>query len=186
MRLFPSIVLAVLLLGSPALAELTSYEQRTLAECAARLGVSPEPDPEPDGKLIERIDIVVLDVFDEHDPVPDFFNVFHAMSRKVVIGNELLFHEGERYVRARVDESARNLRTLQQQLSLVLAVPSSFGPTIGATLAKRTVPAGSPGRTPVASAGLRSPGVACSDPSHICRKPHVPPVQTTPLPSVTR
>jgi hypothetical protein len=123
MRLFPSIVLAVLLLGSPAFAELTSYEQRTLAECAARLGASPDPDPQPDGKLIERIDIVVLDVFDEHDPVPDFFNVFHAMSRKAVIANELLFREGERYVRARVDESARNLRTLQQQLSLVLAVP---------------------------------------------------------------
>ncbi len=123
MRLSSSIVLAVLLLGSPALAQLTSYEQRTLAECAARLGVSPELDPAPEGKRIERIDIVVLDVFDEHDPVPDFFNVFHAMSRKVVIGNELLFHEGERYVGARVEESARNLRTLEQQLSLVLAVP---------------------------------------------------------------
>jgi hypothetical protein len=126
MRLVPSIVLAVLLLGSVAAAEpagLTPFEDRTLAECAARLGVSPDPDPAPEGKLIEQIDIVVLDVFDEHDPVPDFVNIFHAMSRKTVIRHELLFREGQKYVGARVDESARNLRTLEQQLSLVLAVP---------------------------------------------------------------
>jgi hypothetical protein len=126
MRLVPSIVLAVLLLGSAAAAEpavLTPFEQRTLAECAARLRVSPEPDPAPEGKLIEHVDIVVLDVFDEHDPVPDFVNIFHTMSRKSVIRHELLFREGQKYVGARVDESARNLRSLQQQLSLVLAVP---------------------------------------------------------------
>src|SRR5687767_5244721 len=126
MRLVPSIVLAVLLLGSAAAAEpavLTPFEQRTLTECAARLEVSPEPDPAPEGKVIERVDIVVLDVFDEHDPVPDFVNIFHAMSRKSVIRHELLFREGQKYVGARVDESARNLRSLDQQLSLVLAVP---------------------------------------------------------------
>src|SRR5687768_17605964 len=121
MRLVPSIVFFVLLLGSVALAEpagLTPFEARTLAECAARLGLSPERDPAPEGKLIEQIDIVVLDVFDEHDPVPDFVNVFHTMSRKSVIRHELLFREGQKYVAARVNETARNLRTLEQQLSL--------------------------------------------------------------------
>ena len=106
-----SLALAVLLLGSAAAAapsaKLTPFEQQTLEECAARLGVSPAVDTEAEGKRIERIDIVVLDVFDEHDPVPDFVNVFHTMSRKSVIERELLFRAGQRYVGARVDESAR-------------------------------------------------------------------------------
>ncbi len=126
MRLAASLAVAVLLLGSvagAAPAGLTPFEARTLSECAARLGLDPEPDPAPEGKLIERIDIVVLDVFDEHDPVPDFVNIFHTMSRTTVIRHELLFREGQRYVGARVNESARNLRSLEQQLSLVLAVP---------------------------------------------------------------
>jgi hypothetical protein len=126
MRLAPGIALAAFLCGSRVLAappELTAFERRTLDECAHTLGVSSEVVPEPDGKLIERVDVVVLDVFDEHDPVPDFFNVFHTMSRKGVIRNELLFHEGQRYVSTRVDESARNLRLLEQQLSLVLVLP---------------------------------------------------------------
>jgi outer membrane protein assembly factor BamA len=126
MRVAPSVLLAVLLLGSVAIAKpdgLTDFERQTLAECAARVGADPDIVQSPEGKRIERIDIVVLDVFDKHDPVPDFFNVFHTMTRKSVIEHELLFHEGERYSAARVDESARNLRLLEQQLSLVLAVP---------------------------------------------------------------
>src|SRR6185503_10552804 len=78
---------------------------------------------DPAGKVIERVDVVVLDVFDEHDPIPDFFNVFHTMSRQGVIRHELLFSEGQRYDSARVDESARNLRLLAAQLGLVIVVP---------------------------------------------------------------
>jgi hypothetical protein len=126
MRVAWGLALAVLLLGSVAAAEpaeLTEFERQTLDECASKLGVSPAIDPTPEGKPIERIDIVVLDVFDEHDPVPDFVDVFHTTTRKVVIRNELLFREGQRYSSARALESARNLRLLEQQLSLVMVVP---------------------------------------------------------------
>jgi len=126
MRLALGVALALLLLGSTAAAEpgaLTAFERQTFEECAARLGVLPDIEASPEGKRIERIDIVVLDVFDEHDPVPDFLNVFHTMTQKQVIRRELLFHEGRPYVAARVEESARNLRQLSAQLSLVLALP---------------------------------------------------------------
>jgi outer membrane protein assembly factor BamA len=126
MRLALSLALAVLLVGSIASAEpakLTEFERQTLVEQAAQLGLPTEIDPNPEGKRIESVDIVVLDVFDEHDPVPDFVNIFHTRTRPSVVDRELLFRRGEPYVGARVDESARNLRLLVQQLSLVIIVP---------------------------------------------------------------
>jgi hypothetical protein len=81
-----------------------------------------EIDPAPEGKRISRIEIVRLEVFDEHDPIPDFFNVFHTTSRERVIRRELLFHTGERWDQHRIDETARNLKALKQ-LSVVLMVP---------------------------------------------------------------
>src|SRR5262245_38099661 len=79
-------------------------------------------EPEPEGKLITDIEIVTLDVFDETDPVPDFVNIFHTITREGVIRRELLFRSGEPYRRHRLDESARNLKGLQR-LSVVLLVP---------------------------------------------------------------
>ena len=93
-----------------------------MSEAAASLRLPPEIDPEPEGKLIESVDVVVVDVFDQHDPVPDFFNVFHTMTRQVVVRRELLFQAGERFSARHSDETARNLRNLRQ-LSLVLIVP---------------------------------------------------------------
>jgi len=80
-------------------------------------------DPAPDGKVIEDIQIVTLDVFDERDPMPDFVNVLHATTDEPVIRRELLFREGEPYRASFVHETARNLRGLQQ-LSIVLIVPA--------------------------------------------------------------
>ncbi len=101
---------------------LTEYERARVDEAAQKLGLSPEPVASPDGKLIERIDIVVIDVFDESDPVPKFFNVFHATTRERIVRRELLFASGDRLDLARLDESARNLRKLRQ-LSLVVIQP---------------------------------------------------------------
>lgn len=101
-------------------ATLGAYEQRVLrAELARRHA---ELDDAPEGKLVSDVEIVTLDVFDESDPIPDFFNVFHVVSRERVIRRELLLHRGEPYRRRRVDESVRNLRSLPQ-LSLVVVVP---------------------------------------------------------------
>jgi hypothetical protein len=102
--------------------ELSAYEATTVKEAAARVGARGEVVTTPDGKLVERVDIVVLDVFDEHDPVPDVVNVVHAKTRDFVIEQELLFAVGEPYSSHRADESARNLRKIRQ-LSLVLVVP---------------------------------------------------------------
>ncbi|HWZ93136.1 MAG TPA: hypothetical protein VNW92_29960, partial [Polyangiaceae bacterium] len=78
-------------------------------------------DPEPEGKLIEDIQIATMDVFDERDPVPDLVNILHTTTRTRVIRRELLFDEGSRYQARLADESARNLRELVQ-LSIVLIV----------------------------------------------------------------
>lgn len=116
-----------LALGPPRAAradagELSEFEQRTLDENLARLGNGLALDDAPDGKLIDHVDVVTLEVFDEHDPVPDFLNWIHGTTRERVVRRELLFREGERYSTARIEESARNLRDLRQ-LSLVLVVP---------------------------------------------------------------
>lgn len=121
-RALARLVLALVFAPTSAFAEpaYSDFERETIDE--ALEGMNGQIDPEPDGKLIERIEIVTLDVFDERDPVPDFFNVFHVTSRKYVIRRELLFEEGQRYDSRKIAESARNLRDLQQ-LSLVLIVP---------------------------------------------------------------
>jgi hypothetical protein len=103
-------------------AGLSAYEAITLRQAAARVGASDVVVEAPEGKLVERVDIVILDVFDEQDPVPDAVNVFHATTREFVIRQELLFDAGQPYSSARADESARNLRTIRQ-LSLVLVLP---------------------------------------------------------------
>jgi hypothetical protein len=78
-------------------------------------------DPSPEGKTLEGIDIVTLDVIDAHDPIPTFPNFLHVTTQRYVIARELLLHEGEPYRAVSVEESVRNLRALKQ-LSLVLAV----------------------------------------------------------------
>ncbi|MDX2051073.1 MAG: hypothetical protein SFV15_01695 [Polyangiaceae bacterium] len=100
--------------------EYTDLEKRTLANVLHTLKRKVEPAPE--GKRVRKIHVVVQEVFDESDPIPDFVNVFHATSRPYVIARELLFQEGDPFARDKVEESARNLRAVRQ-LSLVLVVP---------------------------------------------------------------
>jgi surface antigen Omp85-like protein len=98
----------------------SALESSVIEQKLAEGGLSWESAPE--GKLIEDVQIVSLDVFDERDPIPDFVNVLHATTRKRVIRRELLFKEGEPYRAAFAHETARNLRGLQQ-LSIVLVIP---------------------------------------------------------------
>jgi hypothetical protein len=100
----------------------TSLERRTIAESLPRVERGLEVEPAPEGKRIERVDIVTLEVFDEHDPIPNWVNLLHGTTREAVVRRELLFGEGEAYQQPRVDETARNLRGVPQ-LSLVLIVP---------------------------------------------------------------
>jgi len=98
----------------------SALERSVIEQNLAQRGLTLESAPE--GKRIEDVQIVSLDVFDERDPVPDFVNVLHATTREQVIRRELLFKEGEPYRFSFAHETARNLRNLQQ-LSIVLVVP---------------------------------------------------------------
>ncbi len=83
-------------------------------------------DPSPEGKVIEAVEIVPLQVFERRDFIPNFLrglvNWFHVTSRPSILERELLQRPGQRYEQARIDETARNLRGLRQ-LSLVLCIP---------------------------------------------------------------
>jgi hypothetical protein len=93
------------------------YELASINEAVAVLGTGVAADPE--GKIIEGIDIVTLDVVEPRDPAPRALNALHATSRRYVIEREVLLAEGAPYSAYLCDETARNLRLLQQ-LSLVI------------------------------------------------------------------
>ncbi|MFP6684133.1 MAG: hypothetical protein VB934_05440 [Polyangiaceae bacterium] len=98
-------------------AELSSYEKETLALVKTQRGVM--EDVAPEGKRIEAIDVVVLDVIEARDPAPRMLNILHSNSRDAVIRREILVEVGQTYRDALVRESERNMRALRQ-LSLVL------------------------------------------------------------------
>jgi hypothetical protein len=95
------------------------YEEATLRDGLARVGGT--LDPKPEGKTLERIEIVTLDPIEHRDPIPLAFNAVHFTTRREVIEREVLLRVGTAYRQALVDETARNLRALPQQ-SLVLCV----------------------------------------------------------------
>lgn len=101
--------------------KLTSYEAESVRIALDSVGGG-EVEPQPEGKLIEEVLVVPLDVLEPRDPAPMFLNWFHVTSQKSIIRAEVLLHPGQAYDQALVDESARNLRSLQQ-LSVVLIVP---------------------------------------------------------------
>jgi hypothetical protein len=125
LRWFRRLALAGLLAYGPVVpaaraepsAEISPYEQQTLAAALERHEA--EIDPNPEGKRIEGIDIDVLDIIEERDPAPNFLNWFHATTRDHVVQRELLQRVGDRYRQELVDESQRNLRSLRQH-SVVL------------------------------------------------------------------
>ncbi|MEO6574971.1 MAG: hypothetical protein ABIP89_14090, partial [Polyangiaceae bacterium] len=107
--------------GSPAprstVGSYSAYEEESIVAAQKELGA--RVDPNPEGKLIERVDILRLEVIEQRDPAPAFLNVFHTTSRDPIIRQELLLHQGERYSTVLADETARNLRRLNQ-VSLVV------------------------------------------------------------------
>jgi hypothetical protein len=90
-------------------------------------------DPAPEGKILEGVDIVTLDVIDPRDPAPVLslgghtyspaktVNSLHVTTKRYVVDREILLRPGDPYKAVSVEESVRNLRTLPQ-LSLVVAV----------------------------------------------------------------
>ncbi|MEP7124627.1 MAG: hypothetical protein ABJE95_27105 [Byssovorax sp.] len=107
-----------------ARARLSGYEKTSLDNALAT--VKGQLDPSPEGKIVESIETVRLDVFEKRDFIPEVFlgfvNWFHVTSKPYVIEREVLQTKGRRYDQALVDETERNLRNTRQ-VSLVLAAP---------------------------------------------------------------
>jgi hypothetical protein len=101
------------------------YEQQTIAEVLRDRNLV--LDPAPEGKAIERIDIVTLPPFEERDVLPRWLNVFHVTTREFVVRREVLLREGTPYQQALVDDTIRNLRRLPgvPQLSAVVVVAAA-------------------------------------------------------------
>ena len=101
------------------------YEQQTIDVVLGRLHLA--RDSAPEGKTVERIEVVPLDPFEERDVLPRWLNVFHVTSRHRVIRNEVLLREGGKYTQAVVDDTIRNLRRLPgvPQLSAVIVVAAA-------------------------------------------------------------
>jgi hypothetical protein len=93
------------------------YELASINESVILLGTGIASDPE--GKKVEGIDVITLDVVEPRDPAPRVLNMVHATTRRAVIEREILLAEGEPYSAFLCDETARNLRLLPQ-LSLVV------------------------------------------------------------------
>lgn len=135
-RVFARCACAVALMAGTARAQPTqrwsSYERETIERVARSLHGT--VDPAPEGKTIEAIDTVPLEVIEDRDLelpesllsavglafIPDL-NALHATTRAYVIRREVLVGVGQPYQTDLVDETARNLRALPQ-LSLVVVV----------------------------------------------------------------
>ncbi|HEX3343232.1 MAG TPA: hypothetical protein VHS09_01615, partial [Polyangiaceae bacterium] len=127
-------LLAALLLGpSPARAQdapppaerldlFSPYELQTIEDVMREQHLV--RDAFPEGKIIDRIDVVPLRPFEKRDILPRWLNVFHVTTREYVVRNEVLLREGGHYEQERVDDTIRNLRRLPgvPQLSAVLVV----------------------------------------------------------------
>ncbi|MDB4991387.1 MAG: hypothetical protein JWN04_6565, partial [Myxococcaceae bacterium] len=64
----------------------------------------------PEDKRIAWVRVVSDDVFVKDEVWPLFLNWFHMTTKEQVVRRELLFHEGDPYHEARIEESMRNLR----------------------------------------------------------------------------
>lgn len=117
--------------------EYSAYEKETIKRALEQMKA--EIDPEPEGKVIRRIDTMRLEVFEDRDPVPEEFlglkaraiaNSLHATSRDMVVRREMLLREGDRWQQVTIDETARNMRVRMGgalKISFVLMVPVKTG-----------------------------------------------------------
>jgi hypothetical protein len=111
--------------------EYSPYEKETIARALKATGL--QIDPAPEGKIVERIDTLRLEVLEDRDPIPDdvlgiparkIGNDLHYVSRDFVIRREVLIKEGDPYQQILADETARNMRVnMPLQVSLVIIVP---------------------------------------------------------------
>lgn len=101
------------------------YEQASIDAALASLKLERELAPE--GKIVESVHTVRLEVFEKRDwanpvfPAPEFLNVFHTTTKDFVIRREVLLVPGDTYLQTLVDETQRNISGIGA-VSLVLVV----------------------------------------------------------------
>lgn len=106
--------------ASSAFGKLSLYEQESLAIALDQVKATIETAP--DGQIVESIDVVALEVFEQRDPAPGFLNWFHVTTQDYIVRREVLIRPGRPYSQQLADESARNLRQFSQ-FSVVLVYP---------------------------------------------------------------
>jgi hypothetical protein len=104
----------------------SALENSVIEEALDHFGL--EEDPHPEGKVVESVEVYVLEVFDERDPVPNFVNIFHMKTRDWVVQQQVLQEVGQVWDSRAVLETERNLRSLRQ-LSVANAVAAKGSST---------------------------------------------------------
>ena len=106
------------------------YEKETIKRTLKSTGG--KVDPAPEGKTIESVEIVRLEVLEDRDPVPEavltipvrkLANSLHYVTRDAIIRREMLIKENDRWEQITIDEIARNMRARMSQVSIVIVVP---------------------------------------------------------------
>ncbi len=117
--------LACLFLSPPCSAQqgrqLSAYELESIQIALGRIGGG-KRDLEPEGKTVEDIEVVTLEVFEKRDQVPTFVNWLHVTTGDYIIEREVLIRPGQPFQQTLADETERNLRAFPQ-VSVVLIVP---------------------------------------------------------------
>jgi hypothetical protein len=96
------------------------YERESIRRALERYGA--ELETEPQGKIVESVEVVTLDVIEDRDPAPLFLNWIHVTTQPYVIEREVLLRIGAPYDQRRSDETERNLRQLFL-FSVVVGLP---------------------------------------------------------------
>jgi hypothetical protein len=96
------------------------YELESIRRALKRYGA--EVDPQPQGKIVEAVEVVALDVIEDRDPAPLFLNWLHVTTKSRVIEREVLLPIGKPFDQRRSDETERNLRQLFL-FSVVVGLP---------------------------------------------------------------
>ncbi|MFZ5445476.1 MAG: hypothetical protein ACOZQL_36130 [Myxococcota bacterium] len=113
-------LLVVAVLAATPVSQDSGYEDRLIAW---GLGLhAREPEPAPEGKVLEEVLVASEDVFAPSDPYPLFLNLIHMKTREPVIRREVLLKVGDVWNPHRVLETERNLRRLFL-LAVVKIVP---------------------------------------------------------------
>src|SRR5690349_16974859 len=106
---WPALLAASLLTVDPPVAG-EGYEDALVRWGLEQQGRTLEPEPE--GKLLESVEVASEDVVAPSDPYPSLLNVFHVRTREQVIRREVLLTPGAPYAPTLALETARNLRRL--------------------------------------------------------------------------